>query len=226
MKNQAAAGIVFAALAAYFFTRGNEARAAQVDTAGQDTSVAPSEADMNVDTTQPTYAPGIASNDPDANVKAFLFTIRASEHRFPNDVTNDAAYHIFYGGKRFYDMSDHPVLTGELRPIPLPDHVCANSKLKPGCVSSAAGAYQLIQATWIRLRNKLQLPDFSPASQDLAAVQLLDDIGALKLVQSGDIEGALARASKVWASLPGSTAQQNPKTLQSALDRFAEGLTA
>ena len=226
MKNEAAAGIVFAALAAYFFTRGNEARAAQVDTAGQDTSVAPSEADMNVDTTQPTYSPPQSSNDPDANVKAFLFTIRASEHRYPNDVTNDAAYHIFYGGKRFYNMADHPVLTGELSPVPLPTNICAASGLGPGCVSSAAGAYQFIKATWIRLRNKLQLPDFSPASQDLAAVQLLDDIGALKLVQSGDIEGALAKASKVWSSLPGSTAQQNPKTLQYALDRFAEGLTA
>jgi len=224
MKNQAAAGIVFAALAAYFFTRGNEARAAQVDVATQDTSVAPSEADMNVDTTQPTYAPPTASNDPDANVKAFLFTIRASEHRYPNDVTNDAAYHIFYGGRRFYDLSEHPVITGEMKPIVLPNHVCAAVKLNPGCVSTAAGAYQLIMPTWTRLRNKLQLMDFSPASQDLAAVQLLDDIGALKLVQSGDIEAALAKASKVWASLPGSSAQQNPRTLQYALDRFQEGL--
>jgi lysozyme len=226
MKNEAVAGIVFAALAAYFFTRGNEARAAQVDVATQDTSLAPSEADMNVDTTQPTYAPPTASNDPDANVKAFLFTIRASEHRYPNDVTNDAAYHIFYGGKRFYDMSDHPVLTGELPPVPLSANICAASGLGPGCVSTAAGAYQFIKATWIRLRNKLQLPDFSPASQDLAAVQLLDDIGALKLVQAGDVEAALAKASKVWSSLPGSSAQQNPRTLQYALDRFAEGLTA
>jgi len=226
MKNEAVAGIVFAALAAYFFTRGNEARAAQVDVATQDTSVAPSEADMNVDTTQPTYAAPTASNDPDANVKAFLFTIRASEHRYPNDVTNDAAYHIFYGGRRFYDMSEHPVITGEMKPIVLPNHVCAAVKLNPGCVSTAAGAYQLIMPTWTRLRNKLQLMDFSPASQDMAAVQLLDDIGALKLVQAGDIEAALAKASKVWASLPGSSAQQNPRTLQYALDRFSEGLTA
>jgi len=224
MKNEAVAGIVFAALAAYFFTRGNEARAAQVDVEGQDTSAAPSEADMNVDNTEPTYAPPTASNDPDANIKAFLYTIRASEHRYPNDVTNDAAYHIFYGGKRFYDMSDHPVLTGEMKPVPLPVNICAASGLGPGCVSTAAGAYQFIKATWIRLRNKMQLTDFSPASQDLAAVQLLDDIGALKLVQSGDIEGALAKASKVWASLPGSRAQQNPRTLQYALDRFQEGL--
>jgi len=226
MKKEAAAGIVFAALAAYFFTRGNEARAAQVDTAGQDTSVAPGEADMNVDTTAPTYAPPTASNDADTNVKAFLFTIRASEHRYPNDVTNDAAYHIFYGGKRFYDMSDHPVLTGEIKPVPLPNNICAASGLGPGCVSSAAGAYGFIKATWVRLRDKMQLPDFSPTSQDLAAVQLLDDIGALSLIQSGDIQGALKKASKVWASLPGSTAQQNPRTMQYVLDRFAEGLTA
>jgi len=181
---------------------------------------------MNVDTTQPTYAPPTASNDPDANVKAFLFTIRASEHRYPNDVTNDAAYHIFYGGRRFYDMSEHPVITGEMKPIVLPNHVCAAVKLNPGCVSTAAGAYQLIMPTWTRLRNKLQLMDFSPASQDMAAVQLLDDIGALKLVQAGDVEAALAKASKVWSSLPGSSAQQNPRTLQYALDRFSEGLTA
>lgn len=224
MKNEAVAGIVFAALAAYFFTRGNEARAAQVDVEGQDTSAAPSEADMNVDNTEPTYAPPTASNDPDANIKAFLYTIRASEHRYPNDVTNDAAYHIFYGGKRFYDMSDHPVLTGEMKPVPLPVNICEASGLGPGCVSTAAGAYQFIKATWIRLRNKMQLTDFSPASQDLAAVQLLDDIGALKLVQAGEIEAALAKASKVWASLPGSRAQQNPRTLQYALDRFSEGL--
>lgn len=226
MKKEAAAGIVFAALAAYFFTRGNEARAAQVDVETQDTSAAPSDADRNADTTQPNYAPPTASNDADRNVSAFLFTIRASEHRYPDNVLNDAAYHIFYGGKRFYDMSDHPAITGEVAPVPLSDTVCAASGLEPGCVSTAAGAYQFIRPTWKRLKNKLNLQDFSPGSQDLAAVQLLDDIGALSMVQSGDIQGALKKASKVWASLPGSSAQQNPKTLQYALDRFAEGLTA
>lgn len=226
MKQNAAAGIVLAALAAYFFTRGNEARAAQVDVETQDTSAAPSDADRNADTTQPTYAPPTASSDADRNISAFLFTIRASEHRYPDNVLNDAAYHIFYGGKRFYDMSDHPAITGEVAPVPLSNNVCAASGLEPGCVSTAAGAYQFIRPTWKRLRDKLQLPDFSPESQDLAAVQLLDDIGALSLIRAGEIDAALKKASKVWASLPYSTAQQNPKTLQYALDRFAEGLTA
>lgn len=224
MKENAAAGIVLAALAAYFFTRGNEARAAQVDIETQDTSAAPSEADANADTTQSNYAPLMASNDPDRNVSAFLFTIRASEHRYPDNVLNDAAYHIFYGGKRFYDMSDHPAITGEIAPVVLSDNVCAASRLEPGCVSTAAGAYQLLRPTWKRLRDKLGLTDFSPASQDIAAIQLLDDIGALTLIRAGEIDAALKKASKVWASLPYSTAQQNPKKLQYALDRFAEGL--
>jgi len=226
VKQNAAAGIVLAALAAYFFTRGNEARAAQVDTETQDTSAAPSDAQANADTTQPNYAPLTASNDPDRNVSAFLFTIRASEHRYPDNVLNDAAYHIFYGGKRFYDMSDHPAITGEIAPVPLADNVCAASGLEPGCVSTAAGAYQFIRPTWKRMKSKLGLQDFSAESQDLAAVQLLDDIGALSLIRAGDIDAALKKASKVWASLPYSTAQQNPKTMQYALDRFAEGLTA
>jgi len=226
MKNEAVAGIAFAALAAYFFSRGNEARDAQVDTASQDTSVAPREADANADNNASTYATPTASNDPDANVKAFLFTIRASEHRYPDDVMNDAAYHIFYGGKRFYNMADHPVATGELQGVPLPGAVCAAVGLKSGCVSTAAGAYQFLKPTWKGLQKKMNLPDFSPASQDLAAVQLLDDIGALSLIQEGDIDGALKKASKVWASLPYSSAQQNPRQYQFALDRFSEGLTA
>jgi len=33
--------------------------------------------------------------DPDSNLRAFLYMIRASEHRFPADVVNDACYSIF-----------------------------------------------------------------------------------------------------------------------------------
>jgi lysozyme len=98
--------------------------------------------------------------------------------------------------------------------------------LKPGCVSTAAGAYQLIKPTWVRLRDRLNLPDFSPLSQDRAAVGLLEEIGAVDLIYAGDIEGAIKKASKIWASLPGSTAQQNPKALAYALNRFDDGLAA
>lgn len=166
------------------------------------------------------------------NLSAFLYMIRSCEHVYPRDVQggdNALAYTTFYGGERFSDLSDHPVITGELEPIKLSDAMCRAAGLGPGCVTSAAGAYQLIKPTWERLKKAKgamqPLWDFSPASQDEAAVRLLDEIGATKLIQAGRIEDAIKVASKVWASLPGSTAQQNPKKLQYALDRFAEGLT-
>lgn len=157
------------------------------------------------------------------DINAFLWMIRACEHRYPRDVVNDDCYEIFYGGQRFSDLSDHPVITGELAPVPLPEHFCRAAGLKSPCFSTAAGAYQFIRPTWTRLRNKLGLDDFGFASQDRAALELLDENGITSLIEDGEIEAAIKKASRIWASLPGSTAQQNPKALQYALDRFAEG---
>ncbi|NDG04091.1 MAG: lysozyme, partial [Alphaproteobacteria bacterium] len=95
--------------------------------------------------------------------------------------------------------------------------------LNPPCFTTAAGGYQFIRPTWQRLRDRLGLEDFSPASQDAAAVELLREVGALDLIEQGDIEGAMKKASKAWASLPGSLAQQNPRAPQFAFARFAEG---
>lgn len=43
--------------------------------------------------------------------------------------------------------------------------------------SHAAGAYQLEPGTWRWIQRQLQLPDFSPASQNIAALWLLRDCG-------------------------------------------------
>jgi lysozyme len=157
------------------------------------------------------------------NINAFLYMIRSCEHRFPSDVVNDDCYEIFYGGTRFADLSDHPVITGELAPVPLPEAMCRAAGLKSPCYSTAAGAYQFIRPTWQRLRNKLGLDDFSFASQDQAALELLRETGVVDLIEEGEIENAIRKASKIWASLPGNTYQQNPKAMTFALDRFAEG---
>ena len=223
--------LLFAGLAAYLLFRPRDAAATQVDTATNDTSVVPSAAFTNLETnpvyTSPSIPPEVrAMNDPQANLSAFLYMIRSTEHVYPRDVVNDAAYSIFYGGSKFQSFRDHPVITGEKKGVPLPDEMCRAAGLKPGCVSTAAGAYQMIKPTWVRMRDRLNLPDFSPLSQDLAAVGLLDEIGAVDLIYAGDIEGAIHKASKIWASLPGSTAQQNPKALSYALNRFDDGLKA
>lgn len=157
------------------------------------------------------------------DVQAFLYMIRSCEHRFPTDVVNDDCYEIFYGGTRFADLSDHPVITGELAPVPLPDHMCKAAGLNSPCYSTAAGAYQMIRPTWTRLRDQLDLEDFSKDSQDRAAVELLRQNGIIAMIEAGEIEAAIKKAGKVWAGLPGNTYQQSPKQLKYALDRFAEG---
>jgi lysozyme len=102
--------------------------------------------------------------------------------------------------------------------------MCRAAGYGPGCVTTAAGAYQIIRPTWNRIRDKLQLPDFSKQSQDRAAIELLEESGAMELLGLDDVLGAIRKASTVWASLPGSTAQQNPKSLAYALERYSDGL--
>ena len=225
--------IVAGLVLAFLLLRPGRAAAASpgYDPATNDVQAAPREADLNPDY-NPTASPGeimptippIAETGFPAAVSAMLYMIRASEHVYPRDVENDAAYNIFYGGARFSDLSDHPVNTGEMKPVKLSDAMCRAAGFGPGCVSTAAGAYQIIRPTWNRIRDKLQLPDFSKQSQDRAAIELLEESGAMELLGLDDVLGAIRKASTVWASLPGSTAQQNPKSLAYALERYSDGL--
>jgi len=192
--------------------------------AENDTNIGPKPVEDNVSRTPTVGDLGIIDPENQDVVGAFLYMIRASEHVYPRDVENDAAYRIFYGGSTFRNLADHPVNTGEKRGIPLPDSICKNAGLRPGCVSTAAGAYQIIRPTWNRLKETYGLPDFSPNSQDAAAIYLLIESGAYDLIVAGQIEEAIKKASKIWASLPGNTYQQSPKSLAYALDRFNEGL--
>lgn len=195
---------------------------ADVDPATQDFAPIQPDAIDNPDAV-PLTNEGVMMASLETNLNAFLYMIRSCEHRFPNDVTNDACYEIFYGGTRFADLSDHPVITGELAPVPLPEAMCKAAGLKSPCFSTAAGAYQFIRPTWKRLRDKLGLDDFGFASQDRAALELLVEGGIDDLIAEGQIEGAIRKASSIWASLPGNRYQQNPKAMRYALDRFAEG---
>lgn len=218
------AGILIAGWALSFVNRGN----AMTDTVDQDTSDAPTDAVINpeiVSVSGNLELDTMQASTLDEKVRAFLYMIRSCEHVFPRDVQNDACYNIFYGGSYFDNMSDHPVITGEKVKVPLSDNVCRAAGLEPGCGSTAAGAYQFIKRTWIEMRSIApRLPDFSKESQDLAAMRLLEQIGVLSLLDSNDFAGALSKASARWASLPGSNAEQNPKQLAFATDRFNEGL--
>lgn len=147
---------------------------------------------------------------PEQNMLAFLALIRRFE------VGGDH-YNILYGGGTFASYADHPNIRV---PIGLAGY--------EGKYSTAAGAYQFLWKTWDNLRNRLALADFTPASQDAAAVGLLDEIGATPYISNGDFDQALRIASSQWASLPYSGANQHPKSiaaanefLQDYLGRFA-----
>lgn len=162
-----------------------------------------------------------------ANLRAFLYLIRNAEHTRA-DAASGAAYRTFYGGARFDDMSDHPVITGELSGVPLPDSTCRRARTGTGCVSTAAGAYQIIKPTWQRVREAGpwggRLPDFGPDSQDEAARRILIEQGAMPLIEAGEIESAIRAAGRAWASLPGSAAGQRQLDMASALAVFDDGL--
>lgn len=159
-------------------------------------------------------------------LRAFLYAIRSAEHD-ERDVQNEIDYFTFYGRSRFSGTADHPVLTGEMKGVKLPDRFCAAAGFAVGCVSTAAGAYQFNVPTWneIRSYNGPRLADFSPASQDEAARRLLVKIGAAPAVLAGDWEHAIGLAAPRWASLPGSRAGQGGRDLPFMLARIGDGLT-
>lgn len=135
------------------------------------------------------------------NMAAFLRLIRAGETG-----QSDVAYRTMFGGSTFDDFDDHPRITNR----------------DSGLASTAAGAYQFLATTWDECRYALGLLDFSPPSQDLAAVFLIRRRGALADVLAGRIEQAIKRCNREWASLPGSPYGQPTRTLAQALAVYAQ----
>jgi lysozyme len=131
----------------------------------------------------------------DPNVQAFLTLIRTGE-----GTTGPNGYRTLYGGGLFTSYADHP-----------PGTVTAG-----GLTSSAAGAYQILSGTWTEIRTAYGLPDFSPASQDIAAVALIKRRNALADVLAGRFDAAIRKCAKEWASLPGSPYGQPTLTLDRA----------
>lgn len=116
-------------------------------------------------------------------------------------------------GHIIQDLSDHPCITGEWIGLKLADRMCRNAGLKPPCRSTAAGAFQMIKPTWSRLKYMLMLPNFFPASQDVAAWGLLTYRRAVPDILAGRIASAIRKASPEWASLPGNKARQGQHSL-------------
>lgn len=135
------------------------------------------------------------------NVQAMLRVIRTGEG------TADAGgYNRLFGGGSFSNMSDHP----------------RQKITKWGLTSTAAGAYQMKSDTWDETRAAMKLPDFSPRSQDLAALGRIAARGALRDVVAGNFQTAVRKLNKEWASLPESPYGQGTLSWAKARAVFAD----
>ena len=150
------------------------------------------------------------------NTQAFLRAIRYGE-----GTSSEYGYRTLYGGALFNSYDQHPALTG-WGGGRLSDAQCAGAGFGPGCVSTAAGAYQINKPTWNRISAKLQLTDFSPESQDLAALELIREKGALADVAAGRVDLAVSKVRKIWASLPGAGYGQGEVALSTFKNHYLQ----
>lgn len=136
------------------------------------------------------------------NIMAFIMMLRHAEG---TDAPNGYRY-IFGSTKRreklFASFADHP-------------HVYTTYIDEDGHAlrTSAAGALQITYTTWKELKSALNLPDFSPKSQNIAGLELFRRNGALKLIEEGKFSQAIEKVKNTWASLPDSKAAQPEKSL-------------
>lgn len=150
-----------------------------------------------------------------SNRNAFLGTISHSEgtDRAPDP------YRVCFAFKHtIADLSDHPAITGEWHGEPL-DFL---GPAYDGLISTAAGRYQITKHTWEALKGALGLPDFGPASQDAAALLLIEQKGALDMVDEGRVVDAVNACKSIWASLPGSTSGQPQKTMADLVKTYTD----
>ncbi len=110
-------------------------------------------------------------------------------------------YNTLFGNERFDNLSTHPNISKAFTQT--------DGKRN---TTTAAGRYQFLNPTWRGLASQLGLSDFSPKNQDIAAVALLEQNGALPYVLKGDLKTAVQKSGGTWASLPSSKYAQPKKT--------------
>lgn len=126
-------------------------------------------------------------------------------------------YNTQFGGTVIPDLSNHPNKRLEY----------FNSKSGKRSATTAAGRYQFKQDSWKDQAKRLGLTDFSPRSQDLAAVGLMMyKPKTLDALMKGDFNKALKDYGTYWASLPSSPYDQPNRSNQWVNDKLSELQTA
>lgn len=100
-------------------------------------------------------------------------------------------YNTLFGNQKIDNLTAHPNLKKAFKQT--------DGKVN---YTTAAGRYQFIKPTWDNLAQQYGLRDFSPRSQDIGAIALLAENGALPYVLKGDYLTAVKKSGGTWASLP------------------------
>jgi muramidase (phage lysozyme) len=129
------------------------------------------------------------------NVRKFLDLIAHTEG------TEGNGYRTAFGGGRLSSLKDHPRY--------LKSFTQKNGKTNK---TSAAGRYQFLKGTWDGLAKKYGLRDFGAKNQDLGAVALLSQNGALQDLLDGNWQDAVRKSGATWASLPTAPASYSQPT--------------
>ncbi|HEN3396339.1 TPA: glycoside hydrolase family 104 protein [Yersinia enterocolitica] len=146
----------------------------------------------------------------DPNVRQYLDVLSNAEGTASYA---NSGYNTMFGGDQFYDNSDHP---RQLKDFTQTD----GTKNK----TSAAGRYQFTSSSWDDAAKALNLTDFSPRSQDLAALFLIQRAGQLENVTNGNFADATSGLGGVWASLPSSNYAQ-PKRSWEEIQGYSDRQT-
>jgi muramidase (phage lysozyme) len=137
------------------------------------------------------------------NCVAFLDMIAVSEGTAGK---GDDGYNVLYGGGLFKGYDDHPR-----------QRLTFN-----GITSTAAGRYQLLSKYFDAYKSQLGLADFSPISQDLIAIQQIKECRAIPLIETGNLEAAIAKCAHIWASLPGAGYGQHEQKLSTLTKAYID----
>ena len=139
------------------------------------------------------------------NRKAFLTMIATAEGTVN---LGDNGYNVLVGGSLFTGYADHP-----RKAVYLPKY-----KIK----STAAGRYQILSKYYDSYKQLLKLKDFSPASQDAIAIQMIKEQHALEDVDEGRVDAAIKKVSNIWASMPGAGYGQREVAIASLRKSFVD----
>lgn len=159
------------------------------------------------------------------NICAFLDTIAFTEGTdIPRQRSNPyflesdtllshpyCGYDVIVGGSLM------PIITGSSPPkTDYSKHPNRVIQLNANLSSTAAGRYQILYRFWKVYQKQLNLPDFSPLSQDLYAIQQLREQRAYGRLLAGEFEKAVLACNDIWASLPGSPYGQHTYSMAEA----------